>query len=125
VLKQSQYTRRLPSSAAVSNGPACIARLPGIAWEASLGISLSVKGFKPAPIRTDASLVPITPITGTRLPVFPLYGVGCWFHTVEKIPRYRNYFLREARSAQANLQLQVWKTDPGDRSAPAALTNSR
>ena len=37
-----------------SSGPALIAALPEIAWEASLGIYLIVKGFKPAPILTDA-----------------------------------------------------------------------
>jgi hypothetical protein len=36
-----------------TSGPAFIASLPEIAWEASLGIYLIVKGFRPAPILTD------------------------------------------------------------------------
>ena len=34
-------------------GPACLARWPEIAWEASLGIYLIVRGFTPAPILGD------------------------------------------------------------------------
>ena len=36
-----------------SSGPALLVALPEIAWEASLGIYLIVKGFKPAPILRD------------------------------------------------------------------------
>jgi hypothetical protein len=39
-----------------SSGPALIAALPEIAWEASLGIYLIVKGFKPAAILRDAGV---------------------------------------------------------------------
>ena len=36
-----------------TSGPAFLVSLPEIAWEASLGIYLIVKGFKPAPILRD------------------------------------------------------------------------
>jgi hypothetical protein len=35
-------------------GPAFLASVPEIAWEASLGIYLIVRGFRPAPILGDA-----------------------------------------------------------------------
>jgi hypothetical protein len=43
--------------------------------------------------------VPITPITGTTLPVFPLDRVRTRFHIMENIPGYRNHFFRERRIA--------------------------
>ena len=54
--------------------------------------------------------VPITPIIGTMLPVFPLDSVRTRFHIMEIFPRYRNHFFREGGIAVLPSQLLVWKT---------------
>jgi hypothetical protein len=66
--------------------------------------------------------VPITPIIGTSVPVFPLDSVGTWFQIMQKIPGYRNHFVREVGIALPRFKLLVWKTRLGDMAGHSRLT---
>src|SRR5688572_28197933 len=59
------------------------------------------------------SPVPKTPITGTAIDNLPLDSVGCWFHIMENIPRYRNHFFRRMGDCPPHLPVASVGSETG------------